>query len=153
MCFKSLAARAACLQASPALLFWWTMTWWSPGVSHILLSHFIQPSQRLREERSGLKFICTLLIRTCCNALLSTRRVIHQHLPISGSGVPTCFCWSCPRAFVLYLEWTDHSTAQRPCGLRAFFPDTTAADSSLLCCEKRKGGGNTRDVKSLTAST
>lgn len=67
---------------------------------------------------------------------------------------PTCFRWSCRGAFVLYAALTDRSTAQRPCALRALFTDTTAADSSLLCCEKCKGGGgNRRDVKSVTAST
>lgn len=119
-CFKTLGAAAACFWPSAALLFWWRLTRWRPGVTQILLSSlFILPSvwgQRLREERSGFKRVCPLLSRACCNALSSTRRAIHQHLPISRSGLPTCLCWSCLRAFVRYVVLTDHSAALRSAG-------------------------------------
>lgn len=112
------------------------------------LSAPLTQHERLGEERSDFKFIYPLRIRaagitTHCRA--AGRRSVRTlllpgpaapHLPLLDldKDVSTCdgvLVW-------WYAVLTDRSAAPRPCGFPWPQPGTTAADSSLLCREKRK---------------
>lgn len=93
----------------------------------------------------GLKFICPPRSTLQC----IVHWAIHQHLSRSW---PTCFHWSSLGACVLYAVLRDRSTAQRPCGLPSLltWPRLIHPSSAV---KSAKGGGNRRDVKTVTAST